>query len=157
MNYQLLFDYMSKQHGVDLIETDMIEIVRIVNEIQKSDEPQPKTIREWFGELPEPYRSEALKFALPSSDGLPLMFIISSGIGCATPCWSALVRHGAMSCIGSVALPPFSGLRPIQLPGMPYAGCNATGTFPPPVPHLLVTVVQVSPSSRTRLSCPCIS
>lgn len=60
MNYQPLFDYMSKQHGVDLIETDMIEIVRIVNEIQKPDEPQPKTIREWFEELPEPYRSEAI-------------------------------------------------------------------------------------------------
>lgn len=61
MNHQPLFDYMSKQHGVDLLETEMIEIVRIVNEIQKPEEPQPKTIRQWFEELPEPYRGEAME------------------------------------------------------------------------------------------------
>jgi hypothetical protein len=32
MNYQKLFDYMSKEHGVDLLETDMQEIENIVKE-----------------------------------------------------------------------------------------------------------------------------
>jgi thymidylate synthase len=36
MNYQKLFDYMSKEHGVDLLETDMQEIERIVRESDKS-------------------------------------------------------------------------------------------------------------------------
>jgi hypothetical protein len=36
MNYQKLFDYMSKEHGVDLLETDIQEIERIVRESDKS-------------------------------------------------------------------------------------------------------------------------
>ena len=36
MYYQELFDYMSKEHGVTLLETDMQEICRIVNHIQNN-------------------------------------------------------------------------------------------------------------------------
>jgi len=38
MNYQKLFDYMSKEHGVDLLETDIQEIVRIVEEMKEAEE-----------------------------------------------------------------------------------------------------------------------
>lgn len=34
MNYQKLFNYMSEEHGVTLLETDMQEICNIVNEMQ---------------------------------------------------------------------------------------------------------------------------
>ena len=37
MNYQKLFNYMSEQHGVDLLDSDMQEICNIVNEMQPSD------------------------------------------------------------------------------------------------------------------------
>jgi hypothetical protein len=38
MDYQKLFNYMSENHGVDLLETDMQEICNIVNEM---NEQQP--------------------------------------------------------------------------------------------------------------------
>lgn len=34
MNYQPLFDYMSKEHGLTLLEGEMIEIIKIVNSMQ---------------------------------------------------------------------------------------------------------------------------
>jgi len=37
MNYQKLFDYMKNEHGVTLLETDMIEIERIVKEQTKDE------------------------------------------------------------------------------------------------------------------------
>jgi ATP sulfurylase len=37
MNYQKLFDYFSKELDIDLLETEMQEICRIVNEIQTGD------------------------------------------------------------------------------------------------------------------------
>jgi predicted ATP-binding protein involved in virulence len=39
MNYQKLFDYMAKEHGVELLETDMQEIVRIVDEMKEEENP----------------------------------------------------------------------------------------------------------------------
>lgn len=36
MSYQSLFDYMSEQHNVTLLETDMQEICRIVEQINNS-------------------------------------------------------------------------------------------------------------------------
>lgn len=36
MSYQKLFDYMSKEHGVTLLESDMSEIINIVNEQHNS-------------------------------------------------------------------------------------------------------------------------
>jgi hypothetical protein len=37
MNYQKLFEYMSREHGVTLLESDMQEIVCIVNDMQKQE------------------------------------------------------------------------------------------------------------------------
>jgi hypothetical protein len=37
MNYQPLFDYMHDQHGVILLETDLQAIVRIVEEMNKTE------------------------------------------------------------------------------------------------------------------------
>jgi hypothetical protein len=37
MNYQALFDYMYEQHGVTLLQTDMQEIVRIVEEMKETE------------------------------------------------------------------------------------------------------------------------
>ena len=64
MNYQKLFNHMYEQHDMTMLESDMREIVLIVQQMiedEQPDEPQPKTIREWFEELPEPYRSDAIK------------------------------------------------------------------------------------------------
>lgn len=36
MDYQKLFKYMSEEHGVTLLETDMQEICNIVNEMQNN-------------------------------------------------------------------------------------------------------------------------
>lgn len=44
MRYQKLFNYMSKEHGVTLLETDMQEICNIVNEIQDEALRQPPLI-----------------------------------------------------------------------------------------------------------------
>jgi len=38
MNYQKLFDHMQNEHGVTLLESEMIDIVRIVNDMQKDNE-----------------------------------------------------------------------------------------------------------------------
>ena len=38
MNYQPLFEYMYDQHGVILLQTDMQEIVRIVKEMEETEE-----------------------------------------------------------------------------------------------------------------------
>lgn len=43
MNYQKLFNYMSKEHGVDLLESDMQEICNIVNEMQADNVEEHKT------------------------------------------------------------------------------------------------------------------
>lgn len=40
MNYEKLFNYMSEQHNVTLLETDMQDICRIVNEIQLESKHQ---------------------------------------------------------------------------------------------------------------------
>jgi hypothetical protein len=37
MNYQTLFEYMSREHGVTLLESDMQEICNIVNEMQNQE------------------------------------------------------------------------------------------------------------------------
>ena len=39
MDYQKLFNYMSEEHGLILLENEMIEIIMIVNEMQN---PKPK-------------------------------------------------------------------------------------------------------------------
>lgn len=36
MDYQKLFDYMVKEYGIDLLETEMQEIVDVVNEMQST-------------------------------------------------------------------------------------------------------------------------
>jgi len=41
MNYQKLFDYMIDEHGVTLLESDMSEIINIVNEMQQAPKWQP--------------------------------------------------------------------------------------------------------------------
>lgn len=41
MNYQKLFNYMSEEHGVTLLEQDMQEIRNIVNEMQSDELHQP--------------------------------------------------------------------------------------------------------------------
>ena len=41
MNYQKLFDYMIDEHGVTLLESDMSEIINIVNEMQQVPKWQP--------------------------------------------------------------------------------------------------------------------
>lgn len=58
MDYQKLFNYMSEEHGIILLQTDMQEIFRIVNEIQKNElseftlsyeicDCEPHTFYEW--------------------------------------------------------------------------------------------------------------
>lgn len=37
MNYQKLFDYMLNEHGVTLLEQDMIEVCSIANELQEQE------------------------------------------------------------------------------------------------------------------------
>jgi len=45
MNYQKLFDYISQNYGINLLESEMQEICNIVNEIQKeANECQNKEI-----------------------------------------------------------------------------------------------------------------
>jgi hypothetical protein len=44
MNYQKLFEYMSREHGVTLLESDMQEICNIVNEMQNQALRQPPVI-----------------------------------------------------------------------------------------------------------------
>jgi hypothetical protein len=51
MNYQKLFDYLSDEHGVTLLESDMSEIVNIVNEMQQA--PKWRDISE-IDDLTEP-------------------------------------------------------------------------------------------------------
>jgi mevalonate pyrophosphate decarboxylase len=41
MNYQKLFDYLSDEHGVTLLESDMSEIINIVNEMQQAPKWRP--------------------------------------------------------------------------------------------------------------------
>lgn len=41
MNYQKLFNYISEEHGVVLLEQDMQEIRNIVNEMQSDELRQP--------------------------------------------------------------------------------------------------------------------
>lgn len=41
MDYQKLFNYMSDEHDVILLETDMQEICNIVNEMQENELRQP--------------------------------------------------------------------------------------------------------------------
>lgn len=53
MNYQKLFNYMSEEHGVVLLEQDMQEIRNIVNEMQ-SDELRQEPVS---GECEHPYAS----------------------------------------------------------------------------------------------------
>lgn len=48
MDYQKLFKYMSEEHGVTLLETDMQEICNIVNEMQNNALHKPPVI----GSLP---------------------------------------------------------------------------------------------------------
>ena len=38
MNYQKLFDHMQNEHGVTLLESEMDEIIRIANDMQKDNE-----------------------------------------------------------------------------------------------------------------------
>lgn len=38
MNYQRLFEYFLNEHDVILLETDMQEIIRIVNEIKEQED-----------------------------------------------------------------------------------------------------------------------
>ena len=40
MNYTKLFNYMSKEHGITLLESDMIEIVNIVNDMKEEEEQE---------------------------------------------------------------------------------------------------------------------
>lgn len=44
MNYKKLFNYMSEEHGVTLLEQDMQEICNIVNEMQSNELRQPLVI-----------------------------------------------------------------------------------------------------------------
>lgn len=38
MNYQKLFDHMSKEHGLTLLEGEMIEIINIVRDLENQTE-----------------------------------------------------------------------------------------------------------------------
>lgn len=44
MNYQKLFDYLSNEHGVTLLESEMQEICNIVNEMQNQALRQPPVV-----------------------------------------------------------------------------------------------------------------
>lgn len=37
MNYQKLFNYFYEEHGITMLQTDMQEVIRIVNEMQEED------------------------------------------------------------------------------------------------------------------------
>lgn len=41
MDYQKLFNYMSEEHGLTLLQTDMQEICNIVREMDKEDQSFP--------------------------------------------------------------------------------------------------------------------
>ena len=48
MNYQKLFNYLSREHGVDLLESELQEVCRIVNESQWIEFTQEKPIESGF-------------------------------------------------------------------------------------------------------------
>jgi acyl carrier protein phosphodiesterase len=61
MNYQKLFNYMSEEHGVVLLESDMQEICNIVNEMQ-STKPELPSCPECYNNCPSKYKLIKLAF-----------------------------------------------------------------------------------------------
>lgn len=47
MNYQKLFDHMSNEHGLTLLEGEMLEIIHIVREMDKPNGQLPGIVQGW--------------------------------------------------------------------------------------------------------------
>ena len=61
MNYQKLFNYMRDEHGVTLLESDMREIVDIVNEKSYRKDIGGRAIKPPLGLTPKKFYDEQVK------------------------------------------------------------------------------------------------